>query len=113
MGLPSFFTNGTVIGAGGNGALGAAYFQANYNPSFDLTTDQLNQNNAFKTDTNNWGWANVSWTEADKTLAINSAFVESVANTPITIVPEPGVASLLVLGAVAAARGRRRQKTAA
>lgn len=113
QGLAKFFPNGTVIGNSLNGALGAAFWNATYVPSIDFTSDQLNKNIGFKTNTNNWGYANVSWTEATKVLAINSAFVESVPNTPITIVPEPGVASLLVLGAVAAARGRRRQKTAA
>ncbi len=116
-GLASFFADGTVIGAGGNGALGYAFFQRASPPSLDFTSDQLNKNIAFKTNTNNWGWANVSWTEATSTLAINSAYVESVANTSITVgdigaVPEPSRALLALAGLGGVALRRRRKQAA-
>jgi MYXO-CTERM domain-containing protein len=112
-GLPSFFTAGTVIGSGTNGALGYSYFQA-ANPVVDLTSDQLNKNIGFKTSANNFGWANVSWNEAAKALTINSAYVETVANTPITITaaPEPSRA-LLALAGLGGVALRRRRKHAA
>jgi hypothetical protein len=113
VGLPIFFANGTVIGTGGNGQLGSAFFQHG-SPLVDFTSDQLNKNIAFKTSTNNWGWANVSWTEANKTLTINSAFVETTANTPITItaVPEPSRALLALAGLGGVALRRRRKQAA-
>jgi MYXO-CTERM domain-containing protein len=116
-GLARFFANNTIIGAAGNGARGYAYFQADYNPLVDFTSDQLNQNIGFRTSTNNWGWANVSWTEATKTLAINSAYVESVANTNITVgdvgaVPEPSRALLALAGLGGVALRRRRKQVA-
>lgn len=111
-----FFSGGTIIGGGGNGALGAAFFQE-YDPSLDFTSDQLNKNIAFKTSTNNWGWANVDWIEATKTLEINSAYVESIAGNTITVgdvgaVPEPSRA-LLALAGFGAVTLRRRRKQAA
>jgi MYXO-CTERM domain-containing protein len=59
----------------------------------------------------------VSWDATAKALTINSAYVESVANTPITVgdigaVPEPSSA-LLALAGVGAAALRRRRKQAA
>ncbi len=113
-GRAKFFANGTVIGGGGNGALGVGSFQSS-NSNIDFTTDQTNMNIGFKTSSGNWGWANVSWTELTKTLAINSAFVESVAGNTITIpgaVPEPSRA-LLALAGLGAATLRRRRKLAA
>ncbi len=112
-GLPAFIPGGTVIGAGGNGNVGYALFQHSI-PAIVFTTDQTG-NIAFQTTAGNWGYANVSWREATATLTINSAFVESVSGQPITVVgvPEPTVAGLLALGAVGAARRRRRQLAAA
>ena len=112
-GTARFFANGTVIGAGGNGNKGYAFFQNDSAASVDFTSDQLNKNIGFLTTTNNWGWANVSWTEATKTLAINSAFVESDPFTPITIpgaVPEPSRALLALAGLSGVALRRRRKQ---
>jgi MYXO-CTERM domain-containing protein len=116
-GTPSFFASGTVIGNGLNGALGVSYFSNPYDSNLDLPTDQLNKNIGFQTDTGNFGWANVSWDASAKALTINSAYIESVANTPITIVgaavtPEPSRA-LLALAGLGAAGLRRRRKQAA
>lgn len=117
-GLPTFFANGTVIGLGGNGSIGLAYFQNSMNPSRgDFTSDQLNKNIAFITSTHKWGWANVSWTEATSTLVINSAYVESIANAPITVgdtgisaAPEPSRALLALAGLGGVALRRRRKQ---
>lgn len=111
VGLARFFANGTVIGGGANGTLGSAHFNQGFIPARTFTTDQLNQNIAFKTTNNNWGWANVSWTVATKTLVINEAWVESVANTPITI-PEPSRALLALAGLGGVALSRRRKQAA-
>jgi hypothetical protein len=113
QGLPTFFASGTTIGNNSNGVLGSAFFQLGGGP-LDFTSDQLNKNIAFKTSTNNWGWANVSWTEANNTLTINSAFVETTANTPITItaVPEPSRALLALAGLGGVALRRRRKQAA-
>jgi MYXO-CTERM domain-containing protein len=110
-GFASFLANGAIVGGGGNGALGIAYF---YENRFKTTTDQLNKNIGFKTATNNWGWANVSWDATAKALTINSAYIESEANTPITIaaIPEPSRALLALAGLGAAALRRRRKQAA-
>jgi len=83
-GLPTFLANGTVVGGGGNGALGMAYF-ASSNADRDLPSDQLHKNLGFETTTGNWGWANVSWDATAKALTFNSAYVESVAGNTITV----------------------------
>lgn len=115
-GLPAFFSNSTIIGGGGNGTLSYGWFQHRNDPDLNFTSDQLNKNIAFKTSTNNFGWANVDWIESTKTLEINSAFVESVANTPITIsasaVPEPSRALLALAGLGGVALRRRRKQAA-
>jgi MYXO-CTERM domain-containing protein len=111
-GRVAFFNEGVVIGGGGNGNTGFAWLQENNNPSLDFTSDQLNKNIGFKTSTGNWGWANVSWTEASKTLAINYAFVESVPGNSITITPEPSRALLALAGLGGVALRRRRKQAA-
>ncbi len=113
FGDAEFFAYGTTIGAGGNGHRGSGFFQFT-GIGVGFTSDQLNKNIAFRTDTNNWGWANVSWTAATNSLTINSAFVESVPNRPISVgaVPEPSVVGLLVLGAFGVVHRRRRQQSA-
>lgn len=118
IGVPTFFANGTVVGGGGNGALGMAYFSSP-NSSRDLPTDQLNQNLGFQTTTGNWGWANVSWDATAKALTFNSAYVESVAgntisvgDTGISAAPEPSRALLALAGLGAVALRRRRKQVA-
>jgi MYXO-CTERM domain-containing protein len=119
-GLASFFANGVVLGAGGSGALlGNAYFQSNNISAINFTSDHLNQNIGFRTSTNNYGWANVSWTNSTKTLAINSAYVNSIAGGTITVgdtgaaaAPEPSRA-LLALAGLGGVALRRRRKLAA
>ena len=114
-GLVRFFANSTVIGGGGNGAKGYAYFQSS-NSLLDLDSDLFSKNIGFKTSGGNWGWANVDWLESTKTLKINEAWVESVANTPITInvaaVPEPSRALLALAGLGGVALRRRRKQVA-
>jgi MYXO-CTERM domain-containing protein len=118
-GTARFFASGTVIGNGLNGAIGCGYFGYS-NPTYsnlNITSNQLNKNIGFKTTTGNWGWANVSWDATAKALTINSAYVESVANTPITVgdigaVPEPSSALLALAGLGTAALHRRRKQAA-
>lgn len=116
VGKASFLANGAIVGSGNNGALGMAYFASPGNPSRSITTNELNKYLGFKTTTNNWGWANVSWDATAKALTFHSAYVESVPNTPITIsvaaVPEPSRALLALAGLGAAALRRRRKQAA-
>jgi MYXO-CTERM domain-containing protein len=121
FGLPVFFATGTVVGTGLNlgagGGLGYAVFQdlPSGGPT-DFTADQLNKNIAFQTSNGNWGWANVSWDEALKSLTINEAWVESTALAPITInaapahAPEPSRALLALAGLCGVALRRRRKQ---
>ncbi len=116
IGLASFLTNGAVVGGGGNGALGMAYF-ASPNSERDIPTDQLNKNIGFQTTTGNWGWANVSWDATAKALTFNSAYVESVAGNTITVgdtgisaAPEPSRALLALAGLAGVALRRRRKQ---
>jgi len=118
VGLASFLTAGTIVGNGGNGALGMAYF-ASPNSARDITTDQLNKNLGFKTSTGHWGWANVSWNATAKALTFNSAYVESVAGQSITVgdtgtsaAPEPSRALLALAGMAGVALRRRRKQEA-
>lgn len=116
-GKASFLANGAIVGSGNNGALGMAYFASPGNPSRSITTNELNKNLGFKTSTNNWGWANVSWDATAKALTFHSAYVESVAGNTITVgdigaVPEPSRALLALAGLGAAALRRRRKQAA-
>ena len=119
-GTPAFFNTGATIGAGGNGNLGSAFFRYHNNPiNFDLSVagDFSNQNIAFKTNTGNWGWANINWNFSAQQMTVNSAYIESVAGNTISVgnvaaVPEPSRA-LLALAGVAGVALRRRRKLAA
>ncbi len=115
-GLPNFFANGTVIGGGGNGAKGYAFFEHN-NAAINFTADQLNKNVAFRTTSNNWGWANVSWNNTSKVVTVHSAYVESIAGNTIIVgdigaVPEPSRALLTLAGLGGLALRRRRKQAA-
>jgi hypothetical protein len=115
-GLATFLANATVVGGGGNGSMGMAYF-ASSNANRNLPSDQLNKNLGFQTTTGNWGWANVSWDATAKALTFHSAYVESVAGNTITVgdigaVPEPSRALLALAGLGAAALRRRRKQAA-
>jgi MYXO-CTERM domain-containing protein len=117
-GLTSFFTDGTPIGGGGNGGFGTGYFQSS-NPLANFSTDQLNKNIGFRTDSGNYGWANVSWDATSKALTVNSAYVESVAGAPIAVgdtgvsaAPEPSRALLALTGLAGVALRRRRRQAA-
>lgn len=114
IGSAKFLAASTVVGAGGNGTLGRAVFSSTYEPQNAYTTDQLDKYVGFRTSTNHYGWANVSWVASTKVLTINSAFVESVAGNSITIspVPEPSRALLALAGLSGMALRRRRKQTA-
>jgi hypothetical protein len=77
-GAATFLADGAVVGGGGNGNLGMAYFAAQRS-FLNIDSDQLNKNLGFQTSTGNWGWANVSWDATAKALTFNSAYVESLA----------------------------------
>ena len=123
----AFFNDGTVIGGGANGsASNVGYFyKFNGYPNYSIdslksfTTYQTNQNIAFRTNANNFGWANVSWDAGSKALTVNSAYVNSTAGDTITVgdtgvsaAPEPSRA-LLALAGLAGVALRRRRKQAA
>jgi MYXO-CTERM domain-containing protein len=116
MGTASFFESGTVIGNGNNGPSGRSYFSNSFVSSANIPTDQLNKNIGFQTSAGNFGWANVSWDATAKAVTFNSAYVESVAGTTITVgdtgvsaVPEPSRALLALAGFGAVALRRRRK----
>lgn len=114
-GTAKFFANGTILGSGAGGTRGPALFYSSY-ISFTLAS-QTNKNIGFRTSTNNFGWANVSWNATAKALTFNSAYVESVAGNTITVgdigaVPEPSRALLALAGLGAAALRRRRKQAA-
>ncbi|MCX6839104.1 MAG: hypothetical protein NTX35_15025, partial [Verrucomicrobia bacterium] len=101
-GSAKFFANGTSLGAGAGGFLGDAYF---YNMAFTPLSlfSQENKNIGFKTSTNHFGWANVSWDDKANALTFNSAYIESVPNASIIVgdvgaVPEPSRALLALAG---------------
>ena len=121
QGLPIFFNIGDEIKgtaatlAGDNGGLGRSRWFSTYSP-YNLTPSQSGYI-GFRTSTNNYGWANVSWDETAKALTINSAYVESVANTVINVgnvgaVPEPSRALLALAGLGGVALRRRRKQAA-
>ena len=82
-------------------------------------TDQLNKNIAFRTGSDNLGYANVSWFVDSKSLVINSAYLETVIDAPITVgdtgvsaAPEPSRALLALVGLGGVALRRRRKQAA-
>jgi len=106
--LPALLQN-TTIGTGANtsgNTLTRGYFNG-------FNSDQSNKVIGFKTSTGNWGGANVSWNNTAQALTINSAYVESTPNSPISVaaVPEPSRA-LLVLAGLGGVALRRRRKQA-
>ncbi len=111
-----FFANGTSLGAGAGGFLGDAYFFNVAMTSLSLVS-QPNKNIGFKTSSNNFGWANVSWDASAKALTFNSVYVESVPGATIIVgdvgaVPEPSRALLALAGFGAVALRRRRKQEA-
>jgi MYXO-CTERM domain-containing protein len=115
-GTAKFFANGTTLGAGAGGSLGYAFFYSGTDASLNLAS-QPNQNIGFKTLSNNFGWANVSWDATAKALTFNSVYVESVPGATIIVgdvgaVPEPSRALLALAGFGAVALRRRRKQAA-
>ncbi len=111
-GSATFFAAGTTFGNGLNGNLGLGILVNGYTPGSNITTDQSGYI-GFRTSTGNFGYAEASWNATGKVLTLGNSFVESVPGTSITVVPEPSVAGLLAIGAVTAARRRRRTAQAA
>jgi MYXO-CTERM domain-containing protein len=112
-GLPTFFNYGDILGNSTQGNKFTAFFKAEH-ATLNFTSDQTNQLIGFKTSTNNFGWANVTYTVSTSNLHINSAYVQSVANTAITIgaIPEPSRALLALAGLGGIALRRRRKQAA-
>ena len=116
-GRATLFSNGTVIGGGGNGPSGKGFFYHGGASWYSFPSSFSNQNIGFRTNTGNWGWANVDWDNTNKALIFNSAYVESVAGNTITVgvvgaVPEPSRALLALAGLGGLALRRRRKQAA-
>ena len=125
-GTPTWCAGGFQIGNGTYGALGKCYFSNPYNASLNLSLDYPYWNIGFQTKAGNWGWANVSWNNEDKTLTFNMAYVESVpgkiiavgdhgisaGDAGISAAPEPSRALLGLAGLAGVALRRRRKQVA-
>jgi hypothetical protein len=106
-GLPTLLEGGDVVGSAPGGySYGFAYFFRGGYPGDSFSVDQSGAI-GFKTNNENYGYADVSYSVSSKTLTIHSLHVESVVDQPITVVPEPSSLALVGLGTLAWLRRRR------